>query len=221
MSSRNPCGGAITGRGPHMTRYVVYTRIGYDDRGQPHATLAAQERSIRFFLEEYAEPDARVIGTFCDRHVLKGSDDQLQQALSMCRDQPAELLIARLDRLPFANTGYAAFFADPHLKLRVATLPGATRTELSIHARLLAQERSIHTRLAMLKPDRHAPSHALRPEAPEVRATDQVVQIALPMRQRGASLRDIANVLNRAGLVTTSGTAWRPAQVSRILQLVQ
>ncbi|WP_187793961.1 recombinase family protein [Paracoccus amoyensis] len=40
------------------------------------------------------------------------------------------------------------------------------------------------------------------------------------MRQRGATLRDIASALNRAGLTTNSGTAWKPTQVSRLLQMM-
>lgn len=38
------------------------------------------------------------------------------------------------------------------------------------------------------------------------------------MRRSGAALRDIAAALNRAGLTTSCGTAWRPTQVSRLLQ---
>ncbi len=216
-----------------MTRYVTYLRIADQDKGQPEATLAAQERSIRFFLEECADTDARVIGRFCDRHLLKdGPDGRFRQALTKCREHSAELLIARLDRLPLADAGHASLFADPAINLRVATLPTATKAELEIHARLLAQERAVRAWQALRNLDRRAelglhrhrraPGKATpEPADAEAKVPDQVAQIILPMRERGATLRDIAEVLNRTGLVTVSGTAWRPAQVSRILQLME
>lgn len=214
-----------------MTLYVAYIRLDDEDRGQPETTLAAQERSIRFFLEECAGPQAGVIGSFRDDHP-EGDGTQWRQALALCRECSAELLVARLDRLPPAPATRAAILADPTIGLRVATLPDATRAELSIHARLLEQERAIHARQALRALDRRAERGLHRQcrapgkaaAAPAEAATpvpDQVARIVLPMRQRGATLRDIAEVLNRTGLVTISGTAWRPAQVSRILQLMQ
>ncbi len=41
------------------------------------------------------------------------------------------------------------------------------------------------------------------------------------MRPIGAALRDIAKALNRAGLTTSCGTAWRATQVSRLLQAME
>lgn len=198
---------------PATTRYVSYMRIGDEDRGQPLLTLAAQERMIRAFMDEHAGTDARLIAEICDRHPWDGGTSaRLQQAQSMCREHSARLLVARLDRLPVGVAGDADIFP----RLRVATLPDATQAELTLHARLLAQERAA---LARLPVERTDPAKA-RPEQ-EAKVPDQVARIVMPMRQRGASLRDIADVLNRTGLVTARGTAWRPVQVSRVLQQMQ
>ncbi|RJL20599.1 DNA invertase [Paracoccus siganidrum] len=204
-----------------MTRYVIYMRVGYEDQGRPEASLAAQRRDIDFFLDHYATAPPAVTARFRDQLVPEGQPLLgLQAALSDCRKQSAVLLVARLDRLPFAQFGYAPFFADPVVGLRVAALPHATKTELSIHARMLAQEQSFHARQALARLENRGAERNRKPLAPCGTASDQVARIVLPMRQGGATLRDIASALNRAGLTTASGTAWRPTQVSRLLHML-
>ncbi|MBK4218155.1 hypothetical protein JJJ17_19685 [Paracoccus caeni] len=207
-----------------MTHFVIYTRIGFEDQGQPDLSPAAQMRDIDFLLQNY-ETEPVVIARHADQFVPEGEAlTGIQTALTICRKHFAKLLVARLDRLPVAQLGYAPFFADPSVDLRVAVLPHATKTELSIHARLQAQERAFHARQAAINVETRAAKgrcRAFATETEDAQTADQVTQIVLPMRQRGATLRDIASALNRAGLMTSSGTAWRPAQVSRLLQLMK
>lgn len=108
-----------------MTRYVIYTHIGPGDQGLADASLTAQDRDIGFFLfEQGAEDD--VLARRCDQ---KASPEapcaQLHEALALCRDTGATLLVARIHRLPFAEMGWAPFFADSRLNLKVAVLPDA------------------------------------------------------------------------------------------------
>ncbi|WP_199258661.1 serine integrase family protein [Paracoccus binzhouensis] len=190
-----------------MTRFVIYTRLSCQDRDCPDGGLAAQRRAIAAFLRTCPGGPHRIQARFRDLPEDRAFPG-LQAALAECRASAAELLVARLDRLPFARLGYAPFLADPGVTLRVAALPHAGKAELSIHARRQAPEQKP-------RPPWHAAGAADGAAFP-----DQAARIVLPMRRRGATLRDIASALNRAGLTTASGTAWRPGQVSRLLQAI-
>ncbi|MBU3029376.1 recombinase family protein [Paracoccus marinaquae] len=209
-------GRAGPGPGSGIPGYVIYTRVGDEDLGRVTVCLAAQEHDIAAFVAEREEYD--IAGRFSDREAGSGNaHDGLRQALCRCHETGAALLISRLDRLPIANMGLAPFFDDPQIALRVAVLPGASPDELRAHARLGEQERRCAASRAAdnLRKSR---SWSGAPETSAPDRTEQVARIALPMRENGATLHDIAMALNRAGLTTPRGSAWRPAQVSRILQ---
>lgn len=192
-----------------MTAFVTYTRVDPEERGLAGRSFSAQRRDLAAFLRLHAP--AAVTGRFCDRPPRAAAGfPGLRAALNACRGTGAVLVVARLDRLPFADMGFAPFFADPAISLRVAALPEASAAELAIHARLLEQERAFDARRQDPEP---APDAGAGPVA-----GDPVLRIVLPMRQRGSTLRDIASALNRAGLSSASGTAWRPTQVSRLLR---
>ncbi|QFQ88793.1 hypothetical protein F8A10_15235 [Paracoccus kondratievae] len=96
-----------------------------------------------FFLDNCIGDGKQVVKRFCDNGLAGARGFQaLSAAMAFCRLNGAELLVARLDRIPFEDFGYAPFFADPGLRLRVAGLPYACRSELQIHARMIEQERA-------------------------------------------------------------------------------
>lgn len=202
-----------------MTHYIIYTRISPGDQGRADASLVAQERDIGFFLfEQGAEDD--VLARRCDHATgPEKSCEKLREALALCRGMGATLLVARIDRLPFAEMGWARFFADPRLNLKVAVLPDAQKPELFTYARLLEEERRFDARCAARGLSR-SPAKGWHHAAPfwEDEKVEQIARIALPLRDGGATFRDIASTLNRLGMTTARGTAWRANHVSRILQ---
>lgn len=196
-----------------MDRFVIYTRLGPEDRAHPGRSLLAQRRDIAFFLDHHIGPQKQVLKRFCD----KGPADAqafpaLVAAMALCRQNGAQLLVARLDRIPFGKLGHALFFADPCLQLRVAGLPYACRSELQIHARMIEQERAFDQMRQQA-----APPQGDADDQPGDSPAD-VLPVVLPMRQGGSTLRQIASVLNQRGWTTETGTAWRPTHVSRLLR---
>jgi hypothetical protein len=47
---------------------------------------------------------------------------------------------------------------------------------------------------------------------------DKVAGVVLPLRQQGATLREIAEALNTSGVATARGGKWQPSQVKRVLE---
>lgn len=205
-----------------MTRFVIYTRLGPEDRSHSGRSLSAQRRDIAFFLGSFAGAAAQVAKRFCDRNATAAQNfPALAAALELCRLNGAELLVARLDRIPFDRVGHAAVFADPGIRLRVAGLPYARKSELQIYARMIAQERAFDLEKQQTDQPHDLPRAAAGKANGERRPSDiadHALPIVLPMRESGSTLSEIASALNQRGWTTENGTAWRPTHVSRLLR---
>lgn len=216
-----------------MKRYVAYTRVSTEDQGRSGLGLEAQERDIALFLDSYSEEPFEILARHQD--ILSGKDDhrpELAKALALVRATPgAELLVAKLDRLSRKVSTIAALMDDPKVRLRVASMPFADKFQLHIYAALAEQERDfISTRTKAALREAKARGRTLgglrdktaeRNKAVQRNATARAQRLACivePMRNRGATLREIARALNEAGVVTARGGEWHPAQVARVLE---
>jgi len=212
-------------------RYVVYRRVSTADQGTSGLGLDAQERDIRLFLDTYAEAGATVIETFTE--IASGGDDDrpvLAKAIAMAKAQDATLLVSKLDRLSRKVSKIAVLMDDNKLRLRVASMPHADKFQLHIYAALAEQEREFISRrtrealasakargvkLGGLRPGTEARNAALRDAA--TKRAERVRAIVLPLRERGATLRDIADALNGSNVPTPRGGLWHAGSVNRVL----
>lgn len=215
-----------------MKQYVIYKRVSTADQGRSGLGLAAQDRDISIYLETYTGEPYEVLETFVETQ-SGGIDDRpkLAQALEVARRTGAELLVAKLDRLSRKVSLIATLMDDPKVKLRVASMPSADKFQLHIYAALAEQERefiSIRTKAALaeakargvklggLRDATGARNEALKANA-KARA-QKVAGIIVPLREGGATLRDIAETLNRSGVKTPRGAQWQASQVKRTLE---
>jgi DNA invertase Pin-like site-specific DNA recombinase len=214
-----------------MKRYVIYTRVSTEDQGRSGLGLAAQERDIELFLENFSEEPWEIIGRFQD--VQSGGDDsrpQLAEALKLVRTKRAELLIAKLDRLSRKVSFIASTMDDKRVTLRVASMPYADNFQLHIYAALAEQERafiSARTKAALqAAKERGTALGGLRDAtmkrnaAIQVKATAEakrLMKIIRPMHKAGESLAAIASALDTMGVPTSRGGKWTAMQVSRVL----
>ncbi len=215
-----------------MKQYVTYRRVSTQDQGRSGLGLAAQDRDIGIFLDAFSEEPFEVIGEFMD--VQTGSADdrpKLSEALELVRQSGAELLVAKLDRLSRKVSFIANLMDDPKVRLRVASMPSADKFQLHIYAALAEQERefiSARTKAALAEAkangvklgglrDATGQRNAMVQQRAKERA-DRVSGIILPLREQGASLRAIADTLNRSGVSTARGGQWQASQVQRTLR---
>ncbi|WP_188451917.1 recombinase family protein [Glycocaulis albus] len=214
-----------------MLQFVIYRRVSTEEQGRSGLGLEAQDRDIALFLETYAETPFEVIGEFTD--VLSGKGDdrpQLQAALDLVRSRGATLLVAKLDRLSRKVSFIASIMDDKRVNLRVASMPYADKFSLHIYAALAEQERefiSLRTRQALaaakargvkLGGDRGNIAQINAAKRAKADAFAETVEgIVKPLKERGATLREIAEALNAAGVQTRGGGRWHPNTVSRVV----
>jgi DNA invertase Pin-like site-specific DNA recombinase len=150
--------------------------------------------------------------------------------LDIVRSTGAELLVAKLDRLSRKVSFIANLMDDRRVSLRVAAMPSADKFQLHIYAALAEQERefiSLRTKGALAEAKaRGVKLGGLRDKTGRRNAAvqanakgraERVAGIIIPLRQQGATLREIAETLNRSHVATARGGKWQASQVQRTL----
>ncbi len=214
-----------------MKRYVIYCRVSTKEQGRSGLGLAAQQRDIDLYLENYSGAPFEILGSFTD--VQSGSADdrpELAKALQLVREtKGAELLVAKLDRLSRRVSFIASLLDDKRVALRVAAMPHADKFQLHIYAALAEQERefiSIRTKQALAaakgrgvqlggnRGSLKVTNDARRASADEF--ADKVWPLIEPMLDSGKSLRAVAVVLNDTDQPTANGGKWTATTVRNL-----
>lgn len=215
-----------------MRQFVTYRRVSTKEQGREGLGMDAQVRDIGIYLEQYAEQPFEVIAEFVE--VQSGTADdrpELEKALALVRKAGAELLVAKLDRLSRKVSFIATLMDDKKVRLRVAAMPNADKFQLHIYAALAEQERefiSLRTKAALAEAKaRGTKLGGLRDKTGErnkaVQAqakawAERVAGLIVPLRDQGATLREIATSLNKSGVPTARGGQWQASQVQRVLK---
>lgn len=205
-----------------MQRFVVYTRVSTKKQGDSGLGLAAQERDIQLFLDNYSEIPWEVIARFCDvESGTKADRAELSKAISLAKSEGATLLVAKLDRLSRSVAFIAKLLEDKKLSVRIASMPYADKFQLHIYAALAEQEREFISKrtTAALREAKargvvlggHREGHTAHHEA--VRSTadrnaQRVSQTVLSRRASGVTYTAIADELNALGVATARGGQW-------------
>lgn len=213
-----------------MKRYVIYRRVSTAEQGKSGLGLEAQRRDIRLFLDTFSDVPWQVVGAFKD--VQSGKDDDrpgLLKALALAKRMNAELLISKLDRL----SRDVEFIAGTMKRatIRVATMPNADPFQMHIYAALAEKERkfiSERTKAALAAArDRGVKLGGYRAGSLDKRIetlkqvadedAERVINFIRPLRANRATLRQIADALQKAGVKTPRGGTWTAMQVKRTL----
>lgn len=213
-------------------KFVTYRRVSTKKQGESGLGLEAQDRDIAFFLAGYAA-DAEVIAQFIE--VDSGANDSrevLIEAIDLCRQTGATLLVAKLDRLSRDVAFIATLMKDPKVNFRVAVMPHASKFELHIYAALAEQEREmISQRTKMALAELKAAGKALGGLRAKTAARNaETRQLAYAQAvdlqdafeaMKGMSLSEMAEELNARDISTARGGAWSATQVKRVKDRLQ
>ncbi|QDE31691.1 recombinase family protein [Shewanella polaris] len=217
-----------------MKKYVVYYRISTKKQGESGLGLAAQERDVNLFLEQYSETPFEVVGTFTDiESGMKDNRTEYMKAVLLTKKTKAILLVAKLDRISRKVSTIAKLMEDVDFK--VATMPNADKFQLHIYAALAEQERDFISKrtIAALREAKargvvlggnrgnidkanEAASAKAKNDAEQYR-----VQIQLIVDSGVCTMKGIAEKLNGLGLVTVRGGKFQATQVKRLIDKLE
>ena len=204
-------------------------RVSTHSQGADGHGVAAQRRDIQLFLNTLQEKP-EVVAEFVEvESGAKETRPVLEDALRICREQKASLLVQKVDRITRDLEVLARIVKDPEVTLRVASLPNADNFQIHLFGCLAAQEREfISTRTKAALAAAKAKGVVLgNPQLAEMNRTrrrlarkfaDQHSNLIWSLRNKGRTLREICEVLNDAGISTAGGSLFHPVQVSRILR---
>ena len=218
-----------------MRRYITYKRVSTEDQGRSGLGLEAQERDIQLFLENYSETPYEVLKEFVEVETSTDNNrPELTAAIAMAKQHQATLVVAKLDRLSRKMSFIASLMEDKALEFKVAQMPYADKFQLHIYAALAEQERdfiSARTKAALAAakargqklgaPIHHIQDLAVARKKKALQDAQKVAGVILPLREGGATLTKICEVLNSTGVKTNRGGKFHPSLVSRMLKTLE
>lgn len=220
---------------------IAYYRVSTQRQGQSGLGLEAQRQRVQ---ELAARRDERIVAEFTETESGRKNDrQQLAAAMDLARATGAGIVVAKLDRLArdaefvlrlsreASSNGMGGFLFCDLPEIDATTSAG--RMILSVMASMAEFEaRRISERTTDALTAARARGQALGAENPQVAASNgrraaaavayarKLAPIVLPMRERGDSLRTIAEALTASGTATTEGgtaSRWSDNGVKRLL----
>jgi DNA invertase Pin-like site-specific DNA recombinase len=215
-----------------MKKYIAYYRVSTKQQGASGLGLDAQRAAVRSFtkcktciIAEYTEIESG----------KKDKREQLNAAIAHAKEAGATLVIAKLDRLS-RNASFIFALRDSGVEFVCADMPQANTLTIGIFATLAQHERElISQRTKAALQAKKAQGFALgnpqnltekarinsaisrRKQARE--HNRQAVEIAILLRDRGWSMRKIAERLNALGFRTRRGKIFYVSAVARLLNV--
>lgn len=215
----------------NMPVAVSYLRVSTDRQGASGLGLEAQQQVVAKFI---ADRGLQLVGEFVEVESGRHSQrPQLAQALALCRQRSALLVVAKLDRLS-RSVSFLSELLESDVEFVAADNPHAGKFIIHILAAVAEHEReliSARTKAALAA----AKSRGVRlgnPRLGDARKSAAAAQASkarahagrvLPtIRQiQGAgvwSLQGIATALNARGVATARGGTWHPSTVRALLR---
>lgn len=210
-----------------MVKYIAYYRVSTKAQGQSGLGLEAQQALVAPYADD-------ILHSFTEVESGKNDDrPQLAAALELCRELGASILIAKIDRLS-RDAAFLLTLRKAGVDIIAADMPNAGTLEFGVRAVVAQHEReqiSQRTKAALAA----AKQRGVKLGSPNPRAgglaagavrrakTQAIAGKALPvitaLRDAGASLRAIADELNKLGIQTATGKSWYAQSVKNIMEV--
>lgn len=220
---------------------IAYYRVSTKGQGESGLGLEGQERAVADYARRVGK---EVVASY--REVESGkiaNRPELKKAMAHARCASAVLVVAKLDRLS-RDPDFLGEIMKSETDFVACDMPAANKLTIRIMAAVAEQEReaiSARTKAALaaykarggklgaslhqcrnLTQEAREKGSALAAERRTAEAESyyqHVLPMAEEMRERGATLREIADDLNSRHYRTRRQKAWSPMQVSRVLAM--
>lgn len=213
-------------------KFVAYLRVSTHKQGYSGLGIEAQREIIQNYLCD-RKPIFEYIEVESGRKTDKGRP-KLKEALSQCRTYGAKLIVAKLDRLA-RNVSFLSTLLDSDVEIVFCDFPQANKMVLNILASISQYEAelvSIRTKQALAAKkargcklgnpehllDKHETAIANSNKTNRKKAEDNLnnkraVAMLKILLEKGLTLSEMTETLNREGFVTSQGHEFRPSQV--------
>jgi len=215
-------------------KYVAYYRVSTKEQGLNGWSLDAQRKIVL----DYIKPE-NLTSEF--KEIESGKNDNrplLKQALALCTELDATLVIAKLDRLS-RNLHFITLLQESKVKFVCCDMPNANEFTISIMAVMAQHERNLISQrtkealaikkkeLALINKKLGSPKNLTdksRQRSVQVRKekaqNNENNQRALAcLRLLEGTLQQKADYLNENGFLTANGKMFRQMQVKRLLEI--
>lgn len=217
-----------------MKRFITYLRVSTNRQGESGLGLEAQRSSVGNFVQSMGD-SGEILREFVEIESGKKADRPvLREAIRVCKQEGATLLVAKLDRLS-RNLNFVTTLQNSKVDFLAADNPHATPFLIHILVAVAEHERSMissRTKAALEAAQRRGvklgnPQFALAiPKAIEARkrlADDRnagLLKIVKETMEKAGlnKLADIANALNLRGIKTNRGCEFTPTHIHRLLK---
>lgn len=215
-----------------MTKYVPYYRVSTQRQGKSGLGLEAQKQAVKQFTKNCKDC---ILKEFTE--VQTGKDNnraELAKAIQYAKDNNAQLLIAKLDRLS-RNAAFIFQLKDSQVNFVCCDMPDANTLTIGIFATLAQYERELISKrtkaaLARLKakgkklgtPEnltsaaRTKAIEVLRAKALNNKNNKKAINYISMLRANSLTFQQIADRLNADGFKTARGSNFFATTVKRL-----
>ena len=212
-----------------MEQFIILKRVSTNGQAASGLGLAAQQRDVDLYLNNYAETPYEIIANYTE--ISSGSAKVrpvFDEAVELARKTGATLLCSKIDRISRKVSVISTLIEDKKITLRIATMPNADNFQLHIYSALAEQERefiSTRTKVALAeykakggklggaRPGQHKMHQANRDRADA--NAQRIASVIQLNRKEGYSYQHIAKLLNELKVETARGGNWHMGTVRR------
>ena len=213
-------------------KYVAYYRVSTQRQNESQLGLKAQRKAVEQFINPeliYKEFTEIETGTNKRKRPI------LSEALELCKELDATLVIAKLDRLS-RNVSFVSSLMDSKVKFKAVDMPDANELTITIMSAIAQHEASVISKrikdaLAQSEKKLGTPenlTNEARKKGLEIIHNNRMnnenrvraIQVVKGLDYKNMKLREIATILNTQKFKTPSGKLFAPTQVSRLIKAI-
>ena len=209
-------------------KYIAYYRVSTQKQGISGLGLKAQKEAV----ENYIAPDMIYKSfTEIETGTSKRNRPILAQAIALCRELDATLIIAKLDRLA-RNVAFVSSLMDSKVKFKAVDMPEANELTIHILSAVAKHEAKLISTLikdALAQSEKKLGNPQNLTREAQQKGLDAIKRIrdnnenrtrALAFLKgrdlKGITLQKTADLLNENRFYTSSGKRFTPTQVFRL-----
>ena len=206
-------------------KFIAYYRVSTAQQGKSGLGLEAQREAVKGYLNG---GEWELLGEFTEiESGRRKNRPELQAALAMCKKHKATLIIAKFDRLA-RNLHFISGLMEAGIDFVAVDMPTANRLTVQILAAVAEEEAraiSARTKAALAsakargtKLGTHGAVLGAENRRKALDVAESLRPVLAEIEAEGiATVRGIAEALNKRGVPTPAGGRWHSTSVHRLL----